>query len=569
MGAVSTTVSPAAPAQAAAVRLVVGPPRPPLLRPREDRMLGGVAHGLADHLGLTVPAARILLLASCLTGGFGGFLYLWLWALVPSGPVAPPGPGRPERNDSFKQQVGAMKAVFVQGRHGAWSAAVFARPGTTPPPFTWTRPAAPPVVPPGAPPVPPTSATQPTGTAPAPPATWGPGAPTATSAATVTPGPAVTAPAVPPGPQVPAPPPIPPLPPIGPAAAAAATGYEPPPPSVSEPPPPGAEAPARRGRVRRGDLLAGALLVLAGGVLLFSRQGWATNPGFVLPLLVVGAGAIIAYAQLDEVERNRWAERSGVGTRRAVLRIIGGLVLVVFGILLLVVQEADVGQLGRTLLAALAVLAGSILVLAPWGLRMWRDLDDERAARIRESERADIAAHLHDSVLQTLALIQRKSADSAEVMRLARAQERDLRGWLYGASAVDPSTLAARVAAVAAEAEDVHGAVVEVVTVGDRPVDERTRALLAALREAVFNAARHAGAPVQVYVESGPSGVEAFVRDRGVGFDLAAVPEDRLGVRESVIGRMERHGGNARVTSAHGDGTEVRLLMPDEEEVPT
>jgi signal transduction histidine kinase len=242
---------------------------------------------------------------------------------------------------------------------------------------------------------------------------------------------------------------------------------------------------------------------------------------------------------------------------------------VVFGILLLVVQQADVGQLGRTLLAALAVLAGSVLVLAPWGVRMWRDLDDERAARVRESERADIAAHLHDSVLQTLALIQRRSTDSAEVMRLARAQERDLRGWLYGASAVDPSTLAARVAAIAAEAEDVHGAVVEVVTVGDRPVDDRTRSLLAALREAVFNAARHAGAPVQVYVESGPSGIEAFVRDRGVGFDLAAVPEDRLGVRESVIGRMERHGGKARVNSVPGDGTEVRLLMPDEEEVST
>jgi signal transduction histidine kinase len=379
----------------------------------------------------------------------------------------------------------------------------------------------------------------------------------------------VTAPAVPSVPQVPGPPPIPPLPPLSPAAAATAAGYEPPPPSVAAPPPPTAEAPPRRGRVRRGDLLAGALLVLAGGVLLFSRQGWAANPGFVLPLLVVGAGAIIAYAQLDEVERNRWAERSGVGTRMAVLRIIGGLVLVVFGILLLVVQEADVGQLGRTLLAALAVLAGSILVLAPWGLRMWRDLDDERAARVRESERADIAAHLHDSVLQTLALIQRKSADSAEVMRLARAQERDLRGWLYGASAVDPSTLAARVAAIAAEAEDVHGAVVDVVSVGDRPVDDRTRALLAALREAVFNAARHAGAPVQVYVESGPNGVEAFVRDRGVGFDLAAVPEDRLGVRESVVGRMERHGGKARVNSTPGDGTEVRLLMPDEEEVST
>jgi signal transduction histidine kinase len=403
-----------------------------------------------------------------------------------------------------------MKATLVAGRHGRWQDALLARRAVPPV-------AAPAPLPPPMPPAP------------------------------------VTAPAPPVAPTVP--PEVPEVP-----AAVAADDAD----------TTAAVATRRPPRIRRsGDLLAGVLLVLAGGVLLLSRQGWVTNPGLVLPLLVLGAGAIIAYAQLDEVERNRWASRSGVGTRGAVLRIIGGLVLAVVGILLFFVQGADVGQLGRTLLAAVAVLAGTVLVLAPWGLRLWRDLDEERAARIRESERADIAAHLHDSVLQTLALIQRRSTDPAEVVRLARAQERDLRGWLYGASAVNPSTLAARVAAITAEAEDVHGAVIEVVTVGDRPVDDRTRAMLAALREAVFNAARHAGAPVQVYVESGPTGVEAFVRDRGVGFELAAVPEDRLGVRESVIGRMERHGGSARVRSAPGDGTEVRLLMPDEEEVST
>jgi signal transduction histidine kinase/phage shock protein PspC (stress-responsive transcriptional regulator) len=531
-------------------------------------MLGGVAHGLADHLGLSVPAARLGLLVSCLAGCFGVFLYLWLWALVPGGsdPVRRSDDADPPPS-TFRQQVAAIKAAVLAARHGDWQTALFAPPGSTPETRAWAEPSgrttqAAPVA---------SAAPAATAAVPAPAASTQSIAPLAPSAPSAAPAPSVPAapgvPGVPGATGVPAPPavPAPPGASAAPGAPAAAPGMPVPvAPVLLAPPTP------RGPRIRRrGDVLAGALLVLAGAVLLFSRQGWATNPGFVLPLLVVGAGAIIAYAQLDEVERTRWATRSGIGTRMAVLRIIGGLVLVVVGVLLLVVQEADVGQLGRTLLAAVAVLAGSSLVLAPWGLRLWRDLDDERAARVRESERADIAAHLHDSVLQTLALIQRRSTDPGEVVRLARAQERDLRGWLYGASSVDPSTLAARVAAITADAEDVHGAVIEVVTVGDRPVDDRTRALLAALREAVFNAARHAGAPVQVYVESTPTGIEAFVRDRGVGFDLDAVPEDRLGVRESVIGRMERHGGTARVRSEPGDGTEVRLIMPDEEEVPT
>jgi signal transduction histidine kinase/phage shock protein PspC (stress-responsive transcriptional regulator) len=320
-----------------------------------------------------------------------------------------------------------------------------------------------------------------------------------------------------------------------------------------------------RNRIR-ADLVAGAFLITAGAVLLAARQGWQVRPGLVLPLLIVAAGAVIAYAQFDEVDRARWFARTGVGTRAAALRLSLGTVLVILGVLLLVVQQTDVLLLGRTLLAAVAVLVGAGVVLAPWGVRLWRDLDAERAARARESERADIAAHLHDSVLQTLALIQRRSHDPADVTRLARAQERDLRGWLYGSAADDPTTMAARVTALTAEAEDVHGAVIEVITVGDGPVDERTASLLAALREAVFNAARHAEGQIRVYVESGPDGMEAFVRDRGPGFDLATVPEDRLGVRESIIGRMERHGGSARVLTAPGEGTEVKLLLPNREE---
>jgi len=313
----------------------------------------------------------------------------------------------------------------------------------------------------------------------------------------------------------------------------------------------------------RADLLLGGGLLLAGLVLLGSRLGVGIPAEAAVPLLVVLAGAVLAYSQLDEVERSRWAVRTGVGTQAALLRVAGGVALVVVGVLLVVVQSGELADVGRALFAAVAVLAGAGLVLAPWGVRLWRDLDAERAARAREAERADIAAHLHDSVLQTLAMIQRSADDPVQVGRLARAQERDLRAWLYDArSGTGEATLAAAVRAAVAEVEDRRAAVVEVVVVGDRPLDERSAVLVAALREAVFNAARHAGGTVQVYVEAGMGGVEAFVRDRGRGFDLAAVPGDRLGVRESIVGRTERAGGTARVRSDSG-GTEVRLTLPD------
>ena len=323
-----------------------------------------------------------------------------------------------------------------------------------------------------------------------------------------------------------------------------------------------AGAPSRRRSWSGADLAIGLVLMTGGLVLLASRIGLAVRPQLMVPLLVTGAGAVLAFTQLDEVERSRWAARTGVGTRAAAVQAGAGLVLVALGVFLLVLPRTDPVQLGRTALAALAVLGGVGLVLGPWGLRLWRDLDAERSARVRETARSDIAAHLHDSVLQTLALIQRRSGDQAEVARLARAQERDLRSWLYGEAAADPQTLAAQVAAIAAEVEDVHGVRVEVVTVGDGSADGRSAVLLAALREAVVNAARHAGGPVRVYLECGPDGVEAFVRDRGPGFVMDAVPTHRLGVRESIVGRMERHGGSARVRSIPGEGTEVRLALP-------
>ncbi len=325
----------------------------------------------------------------------------------------------------------------------------------------------------------------------------------------------------------------------------------------------GGPARAKAPSTRIGDVIVGALLLAGGLVVLGAQIGWQVPLGAVLPLIVVLGGAALVYTQLDVVQGSRSMERpSG---RVTAVRVMAGMALVLGGVLLAVVGSTDVAYAGRVLAAVAAMLGGALVVLAPWGVRFWRDLDAERAARVREAERADIAAHLHDSVLQTLALIQRNSDDSAQVVRLARAQERDLRSWLYGGGDGDGGALRFEraVKGVAEAVEDLHGVAVDVVVVGDRDLDQRSEALLAALREATVNAVRHAGGPVTVYAESGPDGVEAFVRDRGPGFLLDAVPGDRHGVRESIIARMERHGGSAEVRSVPGDGTEIRLVMPD------
>jgi len=212
--------------------------------------------------------------------------------------------------------------------------------------------------------------------------------------------------------------------------------------------------------------------------------------------------------------------------------------------------------------AAVAVLLGVALVLAPWWLRLARELTEERAARAREAERADIAAHLHDSVLQSLALIRKQAGDPEAVARVARAQERELRAWLYDDRPEPGTSLAAELAAVVAEVEDVEAVAVETVVVGDRVPDEDTAALLLATREALLNAARHGSPPVTVYLEASDDRVEVFVRDRGEGFDLDGIPHDRFGVRESILGRVRRRGGTAEVTSSPGRGTEVHLTTP-------
>lgn len=225
--------------------------------------------------------------------------------------------------------------------------------------------------------------------------------------------------------------------------------------------------------------------------------------------------------------------------------------------------------------AALLYLLGAAVVA--WGVQVLRDgerqrlaveaeLSREREERRRAAERADTAAHLHDSVLQTLALLQRRSADPAEVVKLARRQERELRDWLgggLGALSGPATTLRAALQGAAEEVERDHRLTVEVVVVGDAALDDGLRALAAAAKEALVNAGKHAGVDaVALYAEVDASGARVFVRDRGKGFDPTTAGTDHRGLRESIVARLDRHGGSATVRSAPGAGTEVALVLP-------
>jgi signal transduction histidine kinase len=222
----------------------------------------------------------------------------------------------------------------------------------------------------------------------------------------------------------------------------------------------------------------------------------------------------------------------------------------------------------RPLAGVVLVIAGIVVGLGPWWLRIARDLVVERQARIRAEERADVASRVHDSVLQTLALIQRRADDPQQVVQLARAQERELRSWLFdgrapGSMTGEATALAAGIRLIQQDVEAQHGIAVEAVTVGDCDLDDDLAAMLAAAREATVNAAKWSGATVvSLFAEVEPEQACIYVRDRGRGFDPAQVPADRKGLAESVHARMARRGGTAAVRSVVGEGTEVALSMP-------
>jgi signal transduction histidine kinase len=353
--------------------------------------------------------------------------------------------------------------------------------------------------------------------------------------------------------------------------------------------PAGDSGPPRRrmptGRAAVEVALGTGLLLLA-VLLTFRAAGLWFSDAIVWPLVLIASGGALIWRQSLGDEQAAPAAAAGrpgdampAGARTpreaaaaegrraaiAVSRTGLGIALVVAAGFVFLQATGALGAARDVLLAVIAAVVVLGVIFAPWIVRLVRSLTQERAERIRSQERAEVAAHLHDSVLQTLAMVQRRAGDPNEVAALARRQERELRAWLADRPAPGQAArLVAALEAAATEVEESQGVPVEIVVVGDRDLDARHEAVVAAAREAMTNAAKFGGgSPVDVYAESGDGRTQVFVRDRGPGFDPGAVPEDRRGVRESIVGRMERHGGRARVTSAPGAGTEVEIVLEE------
>ncbi|GAA2744695.1 MULTISPECIES: PspC domain-containing protein [Kitasatospora] len=451
-----------------------------LYRSPNGRIVGGVAQGLAVHLGLPVTWVRIAFILLFFTQGIGVLLYAAFWVVVPLG-IGEPAPGAAER--------------------WVWTEAGFVRAGVArPAELRKERPD-------------------------------GMGRLRELLQRTF----------------------------HGESAAPVAAGQE----GAA-----GGSDAAQAGRTGGGlGQLFGLLGLVIGIMALLSVLGIQTAKPYVWPLLAVGVGVALVWRQADDSRWQRWfgLEEDGPRRSRALARVGAGVLLVLAGIIGFFILQGVASPLALVVESTVAVLAGCLVLVGPYALRLWQDLGAERTARIRAQERAEIAAHVHDSVLHTLTLIQRRAEDPKEVLRLARAQERELRLWLYrpdAAAESAPDTMAERLREVVAEVEDRHGVPVELVCVGDCPMDERIAAQMQAAREAMVNAAKYGGGgPVQVYAEVEGRTVSVFVRDRGPGFDPDDLPEDRMGVRESIIGRMKRNGGTAKVRPAPDGGTEVELEM--------
>ena len=335
--------------------------------------------------------------------------------------------------------------------------------------------------------------------------------------------------------------------------------------------------PTGRGAI---EVAAGTGLLLMSVLLGFRELGIWFSDAVVWPLVLIASGGALIWrgsataAPAPEAPataplvRGETADATGAPEVKraaaAMSRTGVGVALVIAAGFVFLQATGALSAARDVILAVIAVVVVLGAIFAPWIVRLFRSLTEERAQRIRSQERAEMAAHLHDSVLQTLALVQRRSTDPQEGAALARRQERELRAWLAERPAPGKSaSLAPALEAAAAEVEERHGVPVEVVVVGERELDANLEALVAAAREAMTNAAKFgAGSPVDVYAESNSDTVHVYVRDRGPGFDPAALPPDRHGVRESIVGRMERHGGRARIASDPATGTEVELELP-------
>ena len=340
---------------------------------------------------------------------------------------------------------------------------------------------------------------------------------------------------------------------------------------------PGIEAATRTGmRSATSELrpvdygVAGALALLGIGLAwIVQTSPWALDPLLLAAGLLVAGGIGVIWWQADQASARE--VRRGTSLRRwleplmahwtTIATIVVGLVAIGIGIALFVATQ-PMSEFGRTVLVLGSAVAALVLVSLPWILRVRQSLAQARDDKLLADARADMAAHLHDSVLQTLALIQRQAKDPRAVVRLARRQERELRQWLYGET-TDEATLSQALTASALDVETDHGIDVDLVTVGDCDLTADMTAVVRAAREAMVNAARHAGVErVDVYAEVDEDQVSVFVRDRGVGFDPASIDPDRMGIRGSIVERVRRAGGRAIIRSSPGEGSEVRLELP-------
>jgi signal transduction histidine kinase/phage shock protein PspC (stress-responsive transcriptional regulator) len=336
-------------------------------------------------------------------------------------------------------------------------------------------------------------------------------------------------------------------------------------------------------------IATGVGLLTLSTLLAFRELGIWWSDALMWPLVLAAFGAVLlwerfrSHGQDEEAPAQAWAAGSPAsaetGTAPATARRaarhkgarfadlysgVFGVLLVIGAALLFLAWNDFLGGLRDAALTAVVAIVALALILAPFLWRLGRNLANEKGERIRSQERAEVAAHLHDSVLQTLTLMQKRADDPREVASLARRQERELRDWLAGdRQTTRADSFASALRSTAEEIEDDHRVVVEVVVVGDCGLSDGAQAVLGAAREALLNAARHAGeaGPIRVYAEITEGSVEVFVRDAGPGFDQDAVPADRRGVRESIVGRMQRAGGRAEVRAVPSGGTEVSITL--------
>lgn len=317
------------------------------------------------------------------------------------------------------------------------------------------------------------------------------------------------------------------------------------------------DAPKRPWAQRRREALGLGLLLGSATVGLAARDLLVPVP-ILVPVALLAGGVALVWRHV--ISGRAADERPAL---REIVRLGGGLALVAGGAVLFLAVSNDLAALSSALVAGAVVAAGIGLLIGPRLVRARAEAEAERRERIRSEELAHVAARLHDSVLQTLALIQRVD-DPKRAQSLARRQERELRAWLYGGEQPgEPATLATALRSAAADVEEHYGVAVDLVQPSDGPLDEGLAVLAAAAREAMTNAGRHAGVEeISVLARVTDGEASVFVRDRGAGFSLEAVAEDRRGVRESIIGRMARAGGRATVVTAPGEGTEVELVLP-------